>query len=160
MLNCWVTSSPWGQDPTRVTCSCCSLNPNLASDCARQLSSPQAPVVLMAPVGLEVTRPPSRFRRRWLVYPRLVCTSRLDVRSDVATASRSASNVGKRCNVSATVAPKLNHLKGLNCQDANQALYVHVHGIFPWTILLSWPRKQELWQRPFLYPVAHKMSAP
>uniref|UniRef100_A0A3Q1FDM0 Multiple PDZ domain crumbs cell polarity complex component n=1 Tax=Acanthochromis polyacanthus TaxID=80966 RepID=A0A3Q1FDM0_9TELE len=46
----------------------------------------QAPVVLMALVGLEVSLASSRF----LVYTRLLCTSLIDVRSDVAaTASRS-----------------------------------------------------------------------
>lgn len=75
---------------TQLACSCCQGNHKLASACARQLSSPQTPVVLIATADLEVTQPPYRFRRRWLLYLSLVCTSISDARSDVATASRLA----------------------------------------------------------------------
>uniref|UniRef100_A0A3P8U5P5 PDZ domain-containing protein n=1 Tax=Amphiprion percula TaxID=161767 RepID=A0A3P8U5P5_AMPPE len=83
-LDCAVTLSPPGRDPTPSTCSCCDSNQassyRLHSTAELRDPQHQAPVVLMAPVGLEVSLASSRF----LVYTRLVCTSLLDVRSDVA----------------------------------------------------------------------------
>lgn len=96
---------------TQLACSCCWRNHKLASACARQLSSPQTPVVLIATADLEVAQPPYRFRRRWLLYLSLVCTSLSDARSDVATGATLGMNVGKWCNISATMAPEINHAK-------------------------------------------------
>lgn len=93
----------------------------LATACPRQLSFLPAPVVFSGPSGLR-GYPASIQVQETLVGLLKACLHkpfRCEIRCCHCISLDL--NEGKWCNVSATVVPKLNHLKGLNDQNVNQA---------------------------------------